>query len=634
MLKALFFRSIVLALVLVSSTALSAAEFDVDSLQDKIYSTIESVQPAVVSLGRRGTAFSGVIVSKEGHILSAGHAVRPGERYRVLLPDGRRLVALGKGSNPQVDCALLKITTKVDDLPYVRMGESKSLVRNQPCISISFPGGQGTRGVPVVRFGRLIRNSQRRGTLQSTAVMEPGDSGGPLFDLDGRVIGIHSRIGRSMDHNYEISVDTFKTYWNELNREEYFTQSGPPTPRLGFRGRGRSDGTGVNVSQIVDDSLADKHGLETDDVIQAISGQPTPSIAAVRQLLIAARDDGTQEITVKILRGEESIDLNVPFDVERNAAPDVELPQYDDKEFSNPQAISQLVNLPRHFSDLESVLDDTCVKISSTLSDGESISIVGTRIKESPLIVSKSSMVGEHPTIRQDDGQLTLEIVSRDVESDLVLLKSPLQNSTGIDLNAEVNDIPSVGSFLITPDSRGKGWISVVSTKTFRSRKQQSRGFLGVIPANYKDKGGVILEEVTEDGAAKRAGLKIGDVVTKLNETEITTRLELRRFLSKLDPNATVIATIARDDDELQKTIRLGSMPSRSNHAADQMKKSGRRDGFSEVIPHDANLKPRDCGGPIFDLDGNFLGLNIARNSRVRSYAIPHAIVKKLVDSN
>ena len=114
MLKALFFRSIVLVLVLVlvlvSSTALSAAEFDVDSLQDKIYSTIESVQPAVVSLGRRGTAFSGVIVSKEGHILSAGHAVRPGERYRVLLPDGRRLVALGKGSNPQVDCALLKLS--------------------------------------------------------------------------------------------------------------------------------------------------------------------------------------------------------------------------------------------------------------------------------------------------------------------------------------------------------------------------------------------------------------------------------------------------------------------------------------------------------------------------------------------
>ena len=61
------------------------------------------------------------------------------------------------------------------------------------------------------------------------------------------------------------------------------------------------------------------------------------------------------------------------------------------------------------------------------------------------------------------------------------------------------------------------------------------------------------------------------------------------------------------------------------------MPKSGRRDGFSKVFSHDADLKPANCGGPIFDLDGNFVGLNIARNSRVRSYAIPRAIINRFV---
>ena len=109
---------------------------------------------------------------------------------------------------------------------------------------------------------------------------------------------------------------------------------------------------------------------------------------------------------------------------------------------------------------------------------------------------------------------------------------------------------------------------------------------------------------------------------------------ELRRFLGTVDPNNTITVKVKRGEEELEKSIRLGAYPSRSRHAADMMSKSGRRDGFSEVIPHDADLDPENCGSPIFDLEGKFVGLNIARNSRVRSYAIPRSIVKALVDKN
>ena len=136
---------------------------------------------------------------------------------------------------------------------------------------------------------------------------------------------------------------------------------------------------------------------------------------------------------------------------------------------------------------------------------------------------------------------------------------------------------------------------------------------------------------VTNGGAAKRAGLKVGDLVIKLNETTITNQAELRQFLKEVKPGSTVVATIIRDDEELEKTIELGEFT--SGHSADRVAKSGRRDGFSKVILHDADLKPADCGSPVFDLKGNFIGLNIARNSRVRSYLIPHNIVKDLVET-
>ena len=616
--------------VLVTSTTLSATEIDVPALQKKIYSTIEDVTPAVVSISLRGRpqlgGFSGVIVSKDGHVLSAGHAVRPGGKYDVLLPDGRSFNAVGKGSNGVADCAMLQITSDFEGLPYAQMGESKSLVQNQPCLSISYPGGQRASLAPVVRFGHLVKDGGGPKMLQSTALMEPGDSGGPLFDLDGRVIGIHSRITAGMEQNFEVPIDTFKKFWNELNREKRFTHSGPSTPVLGFRGT--SSETGVTVGRVQSDSLAEKHGIKADDVIESVYGIETSSMVALRKAMVTARDDKAKEIVVKLQREEEQIELKIPFQVVDDSAPEVKLPEYEDKEFPKPTGMEQLANLPEEFSELESELDDACVDISSTRTeDGKELSIVGTRIKGTRFIISKNSVVGDKPTV----GETELEVVSRDKENDLVLLKTPDKNAAGVDINFQDDATPKTGSFLITPDSDGTGLVSVVSSKSFASKKNKRSGFLGVRPADYKDKGGAVLEMVTNGGAAKRAGLKVGDIVTKLNETEITDQAEMRDFLKKVNPGATVIATITRDDEEMEKTIELGEFT--SGHSADRVAKSARRDGFTKVILHDADLKPADCGSPVFDLKGNFVGLNIARNSRVRSYLIPRTIVKKLVET-
>ena len=616
--------------VLVSSTALNATEVDVPALQKRIYSTIEDVTPAVVSVSLAGRrqfgGFSGVIVSKDGHVLSAGHAVRPGGKYEVSLPDGRRFSARGKGSNGVADCALIQITDDFDDLPYVQMGESKSLVQNQPCLSISYPSGQRARLAPVVRFGHLVRDGGGTRMLQSTALMEPGDSGGPLFDLDGRVIGIHSRITEGMEQNFEVPIDTFKKFWNELNREKRFTHSGPSVPIFGFRGTDTK--TGVTVGRVQADSLAEKHGIKTDDVIESVHGMETISMRDLRKAMVAVRDDDAKEIIVKILREEEPIELKIPFEFVDDSAPEVKLPEYEEKAFSKPTGMEQLANLPKEFSDLESELDDACVDISSTRTEGgKELSIIGTRIKATRLIISKNSMVGEKPTVEDTE----LEVVARDEDNDLVLLRAPDKNTVGVDIGLQDDVALKTGRFLITPDSDGAGLVSVVSSESFASKMNKRSGFLGVQPADYKENGGAVLKMVTNDGAAKRAGLKVGDIVTKLNETMITDQAEMRQFLKKVNPGSTVVATITRDDQELKKTIELGEFT--SNHSADRVAKSARRDGFTKVILHDADLKPADCGSPVFDLKGRFVGLNIARNSRVRSYLIPRTIVKKLVET-
>ncbi len=247
-------------------------------------------------------------------------------------------------------------------------------------------------------------------------------------------------------------------------------------------------------------------------------------------------------------------------------------------------------------------------------------------------LITKNSMVGAKPTTVVDGKTIELTIVARDKENDLVLLRSPTIHKRGVQLIDQKTVEPTVGQFLISPDPEGLGTISIWSSSAFESPKRTSRGFLGVIPADSDD-GGALLNEVF-DGAARKAGLKIGDVIKKMNDIPISTSTDLRRFLSERDPSQAVTAIILRDGEQLEKNIVLGTAPPRTGHTADLMEKSVRRDGFERVFAHDAVLKPDECGGPLYDLQGNFVGLNIARHSRVRSFAIPADKIRQFAEAN
>ena len=598
-------------------------ELDGEQLQAKIYSAIKKVMPAVVAINDRGTIFSGVVVSKDGHVLSAGHAVRPNRRYTLILPDGRQFRAKGLGINTRVDMAMLKIETS-EALPFAELGYSSYVVANQPCVGVSHPGLFDSNRGAVVRFGYILSPvTSNEGMIKSTAKMEPGDSGGPLVDLDGKVIGIHSNIRRDEESNYDVPIDSFKKFWDELKEPKVFRVNGyPGLPRLGFNGEPAA-GLGVKVLKVYEDGQAKKIGLEPNDYVTSVGGTRVTSSKQIWNRLLNLRSSGVSEFFVNANRDGKQVSFRFKL---------------NDGEQATPVSYPELANLPAKFSKLESRLDDNVFVVRSVVGE-KLMKVRATRLKNTGRgnLVSKSSRVGDDPRIELSNGsRVSAKIIARDKANDLVLLSAGLPGEGGLDLSQVLGDLEELrGKLLLTPnpgsDARGYGQISVWGSKYFSvPRTQMSGGYLGVRIA-YD--GGVVFERVLT-GAAKKAGIESGDELIWLDETNIKKTSDVFAFLRSKDPNSRISAVIKRDNQEMTKEILLGNRPETTGHVADNLigGKSLRRDGFSLVVSHDADLDPEDCGGPVFDLGGNFLGVNISRSSRVRCYVVPKTIVKRFID--
>ncbi|ACU62698.1 trypsin-like peptidase domain-containing protein [Chitinophaga pinensis] len=164
--------------------------------------------------------FSGVVVTKEGHILTVAHTTVPGNTYMVTFTDGRAAIAmaLGKINFPETpelpDVAMMKILTP-GDWPVAPMGWSYDLKENEPCFSIAYPESLN-QPLPMMTAGHITRVKNEKGFIESTCMMEPGDSGGPLFDYLGRVIGLRSAIEPDEKKNYDVPVDLYRKYWAAL----------------------------------------------------------------------------------------------------------------------------------------------------------------------------------------------------------------------------------------------------------------------------------------------------------------------------------------------------------------------------------------------------------------------------------
>lgn len=191
-----------------------------------IGSAVAKVKPACVRMWgfdtlqqqRTSAQFSGVVV-KGNFILTAAHVISPGSTYKVFFPDGGEAIAQALGKielsedKTRPDVALMRIL-KSKQYPGVAMSLA-DLHEDEPCLSIAYPESLD-QAQPTIRFGRVIDPLNSRGFIRSTALMEPGDSGGPLFNLSGELIGLHSAIEVPESANYDVPINLYRKYWSAL----------------------------------------------------------------------------------------------------------------------------------------------------------------------------------------------------------------------------------------------------------------------------------------------------------------------------------------------------------------------------------------------------------------------------------
>jgi serine protease Do len=285
------------------------------ALQSKVKDITAKGMPSTVGLLIGSGAGSGVIVSPDGLVLTAGHVVgRPGRTLRFVLPDGRMVTGKTLGSDPKLDTGMARITdrppasatwpgAKEGKWPVAEIGKGTALAKGQWVVALGHPGGPRRDRPPSVRVGRFDVKGDN--FLRTDCTLVGGDSGGPLFDLNGRVVGIHSRIGLFLEYNMQVPTDLFQSEWDKLVRGEMIGK--PSRAELGCEFDPETKQ--ATVKRVEAGGPADKAGLKQGDVVTRFDEEPINAAADVALLLNGLTPGQTTPAVVR--RGSEKVNLTI-----------------------------------------------------------------------------------------------------------------------------------------------------------------------------------------------------------------------------------------------------------------------------------------------------------------------------------
>ncbi len=302
-----------------------------DPYSDLVSRAFERIGPAVVGVraarkdGRALGQGSGVVYTPDGYVLTNSHVIRNGERIEVSLPAGRTLEAAIVGDDPESDLAVLRVSG--NDLEHATFGRSAELRVGQLVIAVGNPLGYHatvTAGI-VSALGRTLRAPSGRlidSVIQTDAALNPGNSGGPLGDGHGRVVGINTAmIGGAQGICFAIGIDTASDVAQRLMRDGRVRRS-----RLGFAGQTiqldrrvvrfleRTLANAIMISELSPNGPAARGGLQTGDVVLDFDGEPISGVDHLHRLLTAER--AHVDIAVRLLRRGKIVDATVRPDAD------------------------------------------------------------------------------------------------------------------------------------------------------------------------------------------------------------------------------------------------------------------------------------------------------------------------------
>ena len=287
---------------------------DLAKVEDRVAKVVERCKPATVCVQSGGGSGSGVIISEDGYVLTAGHvAVEPGRPVTFIFPDGKKARGKSLGINVGIDAGLMKITDK-GKWPHVEIGEMTNVKPGAWVVAMGHPGGFDMERSVVARLGRVYR--VRSSVLQTDCTIIGGDSGGPLFDLDGKVIGIHSRISNSLRQNFHVPISIYSDNWDKLaagemwNRLPTRNNLRPGGPYIGVQGEsGPEEGKGAALSRVYANSPAAEAGLRMGDIVIQLDRLLVASYGDLAE--IVGNLEPGDRVPVVIMRRSERIELQI-----------------------------------------------------------------------------------------------------------------------------------------------------------------------------------------------------------------------------------------------------------------------------------------------------------------------------------
>jgi S1-C subfamily serine protease len=308
-----------------------------DAYSRAVVGAVERVAPAVVSLdvrqrgaeARRSHAQagsgSGFVFASDGLILTNSHVVDRADVISVTLPDGRECGADLIGQDPDTDVAVVRITAP--DLSAVQFGDSRALRAGQLVIAIGNPYGfQHSVSAGVVSaLGRSLRAKSGRlieHVIQTDAALNPGNSGGPLVDSAGRVVGVNTAIiagGQGL--SFAVPIGTVEAVLPALLRDGRVRLPHPlhvstPAPLPAELAAGTGHLRALRVVEVVSGSPADQAGLHPGDLVLSAGRRPVADAQSLQRLLFG--DAVGVPLPVTVLRNDAMVDvIAVPAELTR-----------------------------------------------------------------------------------------------------------------------------------------------------------------------------------------------------------------------------------------------------------------------------------------------------------------------------